>query len=1385
MTGPASGGSYGNPFAVGASGLVVVDLPVDGAPQDGLFVQKDASVTSADVGSFVDYTVRVRNGTGNALDRADVMVADDLPAGFGYMAGTARLDGRPIADPAGGLGPHVAFTIGHLARDQQVVLTYRVRLGPGSQQGDGVNRAQAAYRTATATTVSNVASAKVQVTGGVFSDQGFILGKVFLDCNADGVQERGEAGMPGVRVLIEDGTYAITDDAGQFSFYGLDNRTHVVKVDRTTLPPGARLEAISSRNLGDGGSRIADLKAGEMLRADFAIEGCGESIAAEAKSRAKAAHGDELGLLAGAQLATVPAQVTDPRALPASGVVAIGTPGAMPGAANGAALPGVPSTISAGFDPLARAKAPAPPSPAPRIGPVAQVSTEPLEALLPKLDRTLAFVGLVDGETLPYAQATVRVKGTAGSTFHLKVNGVEVPEKRVGKRAVLAEKQVQAWEYIGVALVAGENVLELSQVDSFGNPRGSVAIHVIAPGEAAKLAIELPGRGAVADGKTAVRIVVKLLDAHGVPVTARTPLTLEATLGKWQVKDLDPAEAGVQTFVEGGRAELALLAPSEPGAAVIVATSGTLRAETRLDFLPELRKMVAAGVVEGIINMRNLGTQALQPTRVSDGFEQELRQLSREWNNGRTQAGARAAFYLKGKIKGEYLLTAAYDSDKDTQERLFRDIQPDEFYPVYGDSSVRGYDAQSTSKLYVRVDHGRSYLLWGDFTTASTSEVRKLGNYSRSLTGVREHFENSRVSVNAFASRDTTRQVIEEFPANGTSGPFQLGTQGALVNSEKVEILTRDRNQPALILSTVAQTRFVDYEIETLTGRILFKAPVPSLDRDLNPVSIRVTYEVDQGGAQFWVAGVDGQVKLTDRVEAGGIYVKDQNPLAPFTLGGADLVVKLGQGTYVITEAAHTEAGLDDHKGNAARFEIKHDSANLKAQVYAARTDTGFDNPGAYISQGRGESGGRLEYRLSPKTTIKAQALRTEDASTGSVRDGEEISVQHQLRESLTLELGLRHAAEKGTTSPVPPLPGQPAPAADARRGDDGSRAPDGRGPGRRGRERLRRGRGRRHRFAPQGGRGGRGVPAAPQEPHLRAPRIHLLDHRSLRPQPERAAEHHRNRRRDRVHEGRAALQRVPYPRRDVGRRRGGCARAAQPLVDRARREARDDLRARARVLRNGAGREQRRHARPRVHRERGMEGQHARGAAPGRDPGFAAPHGGARGAHEPRLDRARAQLVQRHPQPRRRGQRRARDRAHAGRARLPRPRQQPLERARARRASPGVGRFDAGRAAAHLDAAPLAQRRLAAGAAVPRERALRREVGERRVERARHALPCAGRRHAPHVGLRQALGCGPRRQRADGLERIVEAVRRGARSRVPGRPKPVGLRGIQLLRLS
>ena len=125
--------------------------------------------------------------------------------------------------------------------------------------------------------------------------------------------------------------------------------------------------------------------------------------------------------------------------------------------------------------------------------------------------------------------------------------------------------------------------------------------------------------------------------------------------------------------------------------------------------------------------------------------------------------------------------------------------------------------------------------------------------------------------VNGFASSDSTTQVVDEIKADGTSGPFMLSTPNLVENSERVEVLVRDRNQPSLIILVTQLQRFVDYELEPLTGTLLLKAPIATFDPGFNPQSIRITYEVDQAGKKFWVVGADAQYKLNNRLEVGGV----------------------------------------------------------------------------------------------------------------------------------------------------------------------------------------------------------------------------------------------------------------------------------------------------------------------------------------------------------------------------------------------------------------------------------------------------------------------------------------------------------------------------------
>jgi hypothetical protein len=275
------------------------------------------------------------------------------------------------------------------------------------------------------------------------------------------------------------------------------------------------------------------------------------------------------------------------------------------------------------------------------------------------------------------------------------------------------------------------------------------------------------------------------------------------------------------------------------------------------------------------------------------------------------------------------------------------------------------------------------------------------------------------MSGNLFASRDSSKQVVDEFKANGTSGPFTLSNIKGVINSEKIEILTRDRNQPSVVLQAVAQTRFVDYELEPLTGRILFKAPIASLDEKLNPVSIRITYEIDQGGAEFWVMGADAQFKLNEKFEVGGIVVDDRNPLNKFRLAGINAVAKIADKTFVITEVAQTHrekfsSGVSEGSktGVAERVELKHTGEKVDASLYLGRASANFDNSSSNLSQGRIEGGGKLSYKLDEKTRVIGEAVHTEDTVSGGKRDGLMVSTERSFENGLRLELGLRHARD-------------------------------------------------------------------------------------------------------------------------------------------------------------------------------------------------------------------------------------------------------------------------------------------------------------------------------------------------------------------------------------
>lgn len=556
-------------------------------------------------------------------------------------------------------------------------------------------------------------------------------------------------------------------------------------------------------------------------------------------------------------------------------------------------------------------------------------------------------------------------------------------------------------------------------------PAPTTALPLAASWRAASLAdngqlvLEVAQDQVHADGRSVVLLKLRLFDREGKPVTTPTDVTVSTNRGRVRLPGAaidEPPRQSLRVSVRGGEAVVELVASYEPGDAELQVQSGNVVVRGNVGMVTERRPMIAVGVVEGTINLNRLEASDISPAREDDGFELELKRHTNSFDNGKGSIGARTAFFLKGVVKGETLLTLAYDSEKESRGRLFRDIQPDQYYPIYGDSSLRGFDAQSRQRLYVRVDQGSSFVLFGDFNTGTGGPARELSRINRSVSGLQLHHEGETFEANAWVVRDNVAQVVDEQPARGVSGPYRLSSSEGISGSEKVEILTRDRNQPSIILRSEPMTRFVDYEFEPFAGNIVFRAPIPSVDANLNPMSVRITYEVEQGGPKYWLGGVDGTWRITPALEIGGSYVESQDPSNPYTLSGVNATLRLGTQTWAIAEVARSdrEALGDRGKGDGARVEVRHQGETLDARLWAGETDREFNNISSSYNGGRAEAGAVATWKVTEDVSLRVDAMRSEDKNIEAVRETAYVGAQYQLTPKWVVGVGLRRVTDDG-----------------------------------------------------------------------------------------------------------------------------------------------------------------------------------------------------------------------------------------------------------------------------------------------------------------------------------------------------------------------------------
>jgi uncharacterized repeat protein (TIGR01451 family) len=229
--------------AVPGSGQIYNNhIPLDPQLAGAFSISKTTPLLNVTRGQLVPYTITINNVIGASLQGEQVV--DRYPAGFRYVPGSARLDGQP-AEPTVVARELVWNGLNFGSSDHRTIVLL-LAVGAGVGEGEFVNRAQVSEGL-TGRPLSAEATARVRVVPDQTFDCTDVYGKVFNDVNRNGVQDNGENGLPGVRVVTVQGLEAITDPYGRFhitcAITPNEDRgsNFVLKLDDRTLPSGFRM----------------------------------------------------------------------------------------------------------------------------------------------------------------------------------------------------------------------------------------------------------------------------------------------------------------------------------------------------------------------------------------------------------------------------------------------------------------------------------------------------------------------------------------------------------------------------------------------------------------------------------------------------------------------------------------------------------------------------------------------------------------------------------------------------------------------------------------------------------------------------------------------------------------------------------------------------------------------------------------------------------------------------------------------------------------------------------------------------------------------------------------------------------------------------------------
>ncbi|HEY0149481.1 MAG TPA: hypothetical protein VGB70_10825 [Allosphingosinicella sp.] len=850
----------------GTAPVAAARLRITGAAHaaGALVLSKEAGTRDAAPGDPIQYRILARNADA-LLPSAPATLTDTFPTGVRLRAGSIRLNGVAVSPATAPAGRGFSLVIPSLPAGGTASISYTLEVRGDAREGEALNRAEAVDDRGVR---SNIADASVRIRRETIGSRMTIVGRV-VDGGCD-VDPAKAPGIAGVRIMLEDGSYSVTDADGRYHFEGVLPGTHVVQLDDGSLPldRAAADCARNTRSAGRAFSRFVEGSGGMLKRVDFRAVTVATRAGVKAKGAAR------------------PAPLTD------------------------AAAAGAERDWFAG-------------------------QTPGVEWIFPQAEHN------------PRAPIVrVAVKHLPGQKVKLFSAGKPVDAIAYEGERINAANTVAVSLWRGVPLEGSSTHLSAEVRNADGSLAQSLT-RIVRYGANPIQAQLLRDRSVlVADGVTRPVLAVRFTDREGRPVRHGLIGDFEVPAPYYPAVEADAQQARQLAGLE--RARPFWKVEGEDGVAYIALepTTASGSVSLRFDFRdgeasreqrveawldPGDRPWTIVGLAQATVGYAKLSDH-LEATDGDEVFTE-----------------GRLALYAKGRVRGKWLMTLAYDSEKKADETRFGGtIDPEAYYTVYADRSEQRFDAASVRKLYLKLERPQFYALFGDYDTGI--DEPELARYVRAFNGVKAEYRSDRVSATAFAADTPNRHRRDEIQGNGLSGPYALGARDILPNSERITIEARDRLRSERIVEQRLLTRHVDYDIDYRAGTLRFKEPILSRTSALDPQFIVADYEVDGIASRSLNAGGRVALRSADgKLQAAATAIRDSDGQRASSLAGADVRYRPSASTEVRAEVAVSDtnskgaaSGATDGTATAWLVEAEHHGSAVDLLAYARQRDAGF-----------------------------------------------------------------------------------------------------------------------------------------------------------------------------------------------------------------------------------------------------------------------------------------------------------------------------------------------------------------------------------------------------------------------------------------------------------